>query len=238
MIFAAGLGTRLYPLTKDKPKALVEFRRKTLLENCINYLKQFGVNELVINVHHFADELCSYLKVKNNFGLLISISDERDFLLDTGGGLKKASHYFTPDEDFLVCNVDVVTDLNLSGLIHQHKKEQALATLAVRNRKTSRYLLFNPKKELAGWTNIKTGEVKMSRPNEKKIMPLAFSGIHVINSTIFNLMKEEGKFSIIDLYLRLAATHNIMAFDHTEGFWFDLGKPENIEEADRLFPLK
>lgn len=236
MIFAAGLGTRLYPLTKDKPKALVEFRGKTLLENCIQYLNHFGVDELVINVHHFADEVCNFLKEKNNFGVPISISDERDELLDTGGGLKTASHYFTADEDFLVCNVDVITDLNLSEIIHQHKKEKAIATLAVRNRKTSRYLLFTPEKILAGWTNTKTGEVKMSRPNEKKIMPLAFSGIHVINSAIFNLMEEEGRFSIIDLYLRLAAHQKIMAFDHSNDFWFDLGKPENIEEAERLYP--
>jgi NDP-sugar pyrophosphorylase family protein len=236
MIFAAGTGTRLYPLTKDKPKALVEFRGKTLLENCITYLNSFGIKELVINVHHFADKLCDYLEKNENFGLSISISDERTELLETGGGLKKASQNFGPNEDFLVCNVDILTDLNLSELIHQHKANDALATLAVRKRDTSRYLLFNPKMELAGWTNKKTGEVKMSRPSERKLMPFAFSGIHVINSSIFDLIEENGKFSIIDLYLRLATNHKIMAYDHSHGYWFDMGKPENLDEADRLFP--
>lgn len=237
MIFAAGLGSRLYPLTKVKPKALVEFRGKTLLENCIHYLKSFGVDELVINVHHFAEQICAFLEKNNNFGIPISISDESEFLLDTGGGLKKTSRLFAPNEDFLVCNVDIITNLDLSEIFQQHGQNKALATLAVRNRHTSRYLLFNPKKELSGWTNTKTGEVKMSRPHERKLIPLAFSGIHVLNSSIFDWIEETGKFSLIDLYLRLAADHIIMAFDHSQDFWFDLGKPENIEEAGRLFPI-
>ena len=237
MIFAAGLGTRLQPFTNDKPKALVEFRGRTFLENSIRYLKKYGVDELIINVHHFADLVIEYLKKKQDFGMTIHVSDERNMLLDTGGGLKEIAHHFAANEDFLVYNVDVLTDVCLLKIIDLHSKSKALATLAVRDRKTSRYLLVNPNHELVGWTNIKTGEVKMSRPDSEKVLPFAFSGVHVINSSIFEMIEEDGKFSIIDLYLRLAKQHRIMTFDHSDGRWFDLGKPENIQQAEKEFPI-
>ncbi len=237
MIFAAGLGTRLGNLTKEKPKALVEINGKTLLENSINYLRMYDISDVIINVHHFADKIISFLEANNNFGMNITISDERNALLETGGGLKKVAKYFAAEDSFVVYNVDILTDLNLFDLINIHNKTSALASLAVRQRDTSRYLLFNNKMILHGWKNIKTNEIKIARNTTAQLSPYAFSGIHVISTDIFRLFTETGKFSIIESYLRLATKYNINGFDHSRGHWFDLGKVGNIAEAEREFPF-
>ncbi|MCX6251709.1 MAG: nucleotidyltransferase family protein [Bacteroidetes bacterium] len=224
MILAAGLGTRLRPLTDKIPKALVKTGQKTLLENVICHLKEYGIREIIVNVHHFADQVVDYLSENRNFGIEISISDETAQLLDTGGGLKKAAWFFTDDQPFIVYNVDVLSDFDLKQVTDVHNKSAALATLVVRERVTSRYLLFENGNKLCGWKNEATGEVRMSVTTTSEICPFAFSGIQVISPRIFSLITEEGKFSITDLYLRLAATEKIVGYIDQESIWKDLGK--------------
>ncbi|NOX45428.1 MAG: nucleotidyltransferase family protein [Chlorobi bacterium] len=233
MIFAAGLGTRLQPLTNDKPKALVQVNGKTLLENAINKIIRAGINEVIINVHHFAHQVIDFVKEKNSFGIDIRFSDESGKLLDTGGGLKKASWFLKGGEPFLIYNVDILSDIDLRQMISFHKENKVLVTLAVRERKTSRYLLFDEVFTLCGWQNVKTGEKKIpvAKPDLK---PFAFSGIHIIEPAIFNLMTESGRFSIIDVYLRLAKECKILGYDHSETQWFDLGRIENLKEAEKV----
>jgi len=234
MLFAAGLGTRLKPLTDSKPKALVEIGSMTLLERCIRQLKQNYVSDITINVHHFAEQIQSFLKKHENFGLTIHISDESEHLLDTGGGILKAKEFLTGDEPVLLINVDVLTNLNFQDLLNFHSSSGSLATLVVRSRKTSRYLLFN-EAQLAGWKNAKTGELKISRPDLiDEAKEFAFSGIHMINPGLLNRITEKGKFSIIDLYLRLAKTEKISAFVDQKSVWMDLGKVEEIRQAEQL----
>jgi NDP-sugar pyrophosphorylase family protein len=224
MIFAAGLGTRLLPLTEKTPKALVKTGGKTLLENVIGHLKKTGIEEIIINVHHFADQVVDYLSENHNFGLDITISDERQMLLETGGGLNKAGWFFNDDQPFLVYNVDVLSDLDLMQVIAFHEDSKALATLVVRDRPTSRYFLFDDNNRLCGWTNKSTGAVRMSVATKKELSPLAFSGIQVISPRIFPLISETGKFSITDLYLRLAATEKIVGYVDNSSLWKDLGR--------------
>jgi NDP-sugar pyrophosphorylase family protein len=231
MIFAAGLGTRLRPYTDNKPKALVELAGKTLLQRAIEKLKELNVDRIVINVHHFADQIEQFLKENENFGLDIHISDERDELLETGGGLKKASSLFIPNAPILIYNVDVLSSLNLNQFIEEHRKSEALVSMVMRKRESSRYLYFNADKQLTGWKNCKTEEVKLARKDMDQSSPLAFSGIHLIDPRIFQMIEEEGKFSIIDLYLRLAKTEKLIAFEDTSELWFDLGKPHDLERA-------
>ena len=233
MIFAAGLGTRLQPLTNNKPKALVEVNGKTLLETAINKIIRAGINEVIINVHHFAQQVIDFVKEKNSFGIEIRFSDESAQLLDTGGGLKKASWFLKGGEPFLVYNVDILSDIDLRHLINFHKENKVLVTLAVRDRKTSRYLLFDKEITLCGWQNVKTSEMKISR-DKQGLMPYAFSGIHIIEPAIFNLMTESGRFSIIDVYLKLAKECRILGYDHSETQWLDLGRIENLKEAEKL----
>lgn len=235
MIFAAGLGTRLQSITADRPKALVEIAGKPLLEHVIVYLKSFGISEMVVNVHHFADQIIDFLKANENFGINIQISDERDLLLDTGGGLKKAESLFAGSDPVLLYNVDIFTNLDLNLLLSVHTEQKSLATLAVRRRETSRYLLFDRDLQLTGWKNVKTNELKISRPESIDASEAyAFSGIQIVNPEIFYLITETGKFSIIDLYLRLAQEHQIKAFiDHSE-WWLDLGKAEQLSEAEKI----
>ncbi len=235
MILAAGLGTRLKPFTDKHPKALVVINRKTLLQRNIQYLARFGINEIIINVHHFADQVREFILVNNWFGSRISISDETNEILDTGGGLKKAGWYFKDDTSpFVLINVDVLTDMDLSSMINMHKNKSPIATLAVTVRDTSRYFLFNSKSQLCGWKNVKTGEQKIVR-NASEFYPKAFSGIHVISPGIFPLIKMEGKFSMVDLYLELAKTQSVIAFDHSNSKFIDVGKPESILKAENLF---
>lgn len=232
LIFAAGLGTRLKYLTKNKPKALVEFNGKPILEHLILNLKSQGFNDFVINVHHFADQIENFLKENNNFNSNIEISDEREMLLETGGGLLKAKKFLINSDNFIIYNADIFSDINLKKLIKKHKKNKAIATLAVQERDTSRKLLFNEENELCQWKNFATNEVKTAKETKSKLTAWSFTGIHIVNNQIFNHITETGKFSIIDLYLRLAKKHKISAYKANNTFWFDLGKPENIKVAE------
>ena len=235
MLFAAGLGTRLRPLTDDKPKALVGFKDQTLLQWNINRLKEAGFNHIVVNVHHFAPMIINYLKENENFGADIIISDETDQLLDTGGGLKKAGIYFNNDQPILVHNVDVISNIDLKAFYTGHMKQNALATLAVRNRNSSRVLLFDDIGRLKGWRNKLTGELKLPNifTDPELLHPFAFSGIQVVNHDLLDLITETGKFSMIDVYLRLSVSHSIHAFRHDEDYWTDVGKIEDLRVAEK-----
>ncbi len=236
MILAAGLGTRLKPFTDNHPKALAIVNGKSLLQRNIEYLQQFGIKEVIVNVHHFADQIINAIEINKGWGSTISISDETDAVLETGGGLQKAAWFF--NDDFVLMNVDILTDLDLSAMIDQHKKNNALATLAVTERDTSRYFLFNQQQQLCGWRNIKTGEEKpapLSFGEGSGVRPKAFSGIHIINPKIFSLIKQQGKFSMVDVYLSLCADNKIQYFDHSHTKFMDVGKPESIVQAEKMF---
>jgi len=233
MIFAAGLGTRLRPLTNDKPKAMVELAGKPLLQHAIEKLKQAGFDEIIINVHHFADQIEEFLTRNQNFDLDITISDERSLLLDTGGGLKKAAKFFSDSVPFLVYNVDIFSDLDLNELYQTHQKAGNLATLAVNKRAGNRFFLFDRRGILCGWENNTTGQQIITR-NCNELVPWYFCGIHVIDPQIFYLIKEEGVFSIVDIYLRLANEHKIGMKPHQDGYWFDLGTVEKLKSAENL----
>lgn len=235
MIFAAGLGTRLKPLTDQKPKALVEINGKPLLEIVIERLKFFGFNEIIINVHHFSNLVIEFLKQKNNFNISITISDETDLLLDTGGGLKKAAGFFSDSKPFLVHNVDILSNVDLGDLYQAHCSSNVLATLAVMKRNSSRFFLFDQDLILRGWKNMKTGVQIISRHDGPELQQLAFSGIHIISPEIFEQMNEAGVFSITDSYIRLCRNNKILAYQHDGSLWMDLGKPENITRAEELF---
>jgi NDP-sugar pyrophosphorylase family protein len=237
MILAAGLGTRLRPLTDDRPKALVEVGGRTLLEITLSRLRIFGVDEVIVNAHHFADMIGDYLNANNNFGMRIEISRE-DILLDTGGGLKKAAHFFLVDasrleEPFILHNVDVISTIDLERMVHFHSEHHALATLAVQERKTSRYLLFDHQLRLCGRRSGHDQSPELDRPSSQ-VQALAFSGIHVISPRLLSTITEEGAFSIITTYLRLAAQgENILPFRADKYYWRDLGRPENVAQAER-----
>jgi NDP-sugar pyrophosphorylase family protein len=239
MILAAGLGTRLRPLTDDRPKALVEINGRTLLEIALSRLRSFGIREVIINVHHFADMIVEYLKTNDNFGMSIEVSRE-EVLLDTGGGLKKAAYFFAdssrPEEPFIVHNVDVLSTIDLRRMVQFHNENQALATLAVEDRKTSRYLLFDERRQLCGRRSAGDQEPELIRSSlvqsAQQLQALAFSGIHVISPRLLAMMTEDRAFSIITSYLRLAAQEEkILAFRADEYYWRDLGKPENLAQA-------
>jgi NDP-sugar pyrophosphorylase family protein len=236
MILAAGLGTRLRPLTNDRPKALVEVAGRTLLEITISRLRSFGVRGVIVNVHHFADMVVEYLKARNNFGMRIEVSRE-DELLDTGGGLKRAAWFFLEDsadrdEPFILHNVDVISTIDLGRMVQFHNERQALATLAIQERETSRYLLFDEQLRLCGRRAGRDGTPELVRDCQQ-VKALAFSGVHVILPRIFSLMTEEGAFSIIPTYLRLAAQgENILGFRADEYYWRDLGRSENVAQAE------
>lgn len=236
MVFAAGLGTRLRPLTDSKPKALIELGGKTFLENVITKLIHFSVDEIVVNVHHFAGQIIDFLEQNNNFGITIHISDERGQLLDTGGGLKKAAPFLAGGEPVIIYNVDILSDISLSEVVEYHKRKRALATIVVRKRETQRYLLFDEDSRLIGWKNTATGEEKISIPGKSEsATPLAFSGIHVISPGIFRHINQEGRFSIIGTYLELSKKHKIIGYRDRSGYWMDIGRPEQLKEAGKLF---
>lgn len=233
MLFAAGRGTRLQPITNHIPKALVKVAGITLLERAINKLVSNGFTEIIINTHHFSTQIVDFIKQHNNLGAQILISDESDLLLDTGGGLKNAAWFFG-EEPFLVYNVDVITDLNLQELYAKHLKSNALATLAVRERQTKRYLLVDENDRLQGWKNIETGEIRGMVSSLDALKLRAFSGIHIVDPKMFNLMPAETVFSIMDYYISICSTHHITTFDHSHGFWTDVGKPEELAAAEKL----
>jgi NDP-sugar pyrophosphorylase family protein len=235
LVFAAGLGTRLKPLTDTMPKALVPIDGKPLLEHVLRKLIANGFDEIIINVHHFADQIISFLAKNNNFGVRIAISDERDALLETGGGIKKASWFFDDGEPFLVHNVDILSNIDLGKLYRYHLGHQGLATVVVSERDTARYLLFDNDLRLNGWTNIKTGEVKSSFEtlDVSLCRRLAFSGIHVISPRMFELMAGwTGKFSVIDFYLAVASQMEIRGFVPENLKMIDVGKIDSLHEAE------
>jgi NDP-sugar pyrophosphorylase family protein len=233
MLFAAGLGTRLKPFTDKHPKALAEVNGKTLLEHNIRYLQRFGIEDVIVNVHHFADQIIQVLNDSNGFGSWVTISDERDEVLETGGGLKKAAPYFEHEDNFVVMNVDVLTNLDLGKMIEAHSASDAMATLAVMKRESSRQLLFDEHLMLCGWTNNTTGEQKIVR-EVLEMQPLAFSGIQVLSNRMLDI-PFKGKFSIIDLYLHNARENIIRGYNHTGNIFIDVGKPESLEKAGYLF---
>ncbi len=236
MLLAAGFGTRLRPFTDNHPKALAEVNGKTLLQRNIEYLQQFGIYDVIVNVHHFAGQIIQAINKNNGWGSNVSISDESDAILETGGGLKRAAWFFKEEEeDFVLMNIDVLTDLPLNEMILWHKKNNPLATLATTCRETSRYFLFNKENILCGWQNVKTGEEKTMR-KEHNLTPEAFSGIHIINTKIFSLMQQsETKFSMVDVYLSLCAANKIFSYDHSGTKFIDVGKPESLKNAAGLF---
>ncbi|HZV60419.1 MAG TPA: nucleotidyltransferase family protein [Candidatus Eremiobacteraceae bacterium] len=235
MVLAAGLGTRLRPLTNDRPKALVDIAGRTLLEITLARLRTFGVREVIVNVHHFADQIVEYLKTNENFGMRIEVSRE-DVLLDTGGGLKKAAWFFLEDskhaeDPFILHNVDVLSTIDLHRMVRFHTENKALATLAVQERETSRPLLFDEHLALCGRKAGRDAQVEIVRASQEK-KSLAFSGIHVISPRLLAKMTEEGVFSIITSYLRLAGQgENIVAFRADEYYWRDLGRREDVMQA-------
>lgn len=234
MIFAAGLGTRFKPWTDQHPKALAVINGKSLLQRNIEFLQQAGIYQVVVNVHHFAGQVLKALRDNDGWGSKVLISDETDALLETGGGLKKAAPLFEPSP-LVVINSDILTDLDLPAMIRFHDKEAPLATLAITNRVTARYFLFDEENNLCGWRNTKTGEEKISRSTDA-LIPKAFSGVHVISPELLPLINQEGKFSMVDVYLELAKTKSIKGYDHSYSKFIDVGKPEAVAQAEALFP--
>jgi NDP-sugar pyrophosphorylase family protein len=234
MIFSAGLGTRFKPWTDKHPKALAIVNGKSLLQRNIEYLQQYGINDVIVNVHHFADQIIDAIKKNNGWGSNIVISDERNELLETGGGLLKAKDLFTPGEKFITCNVDILTNLDISKLTSFHEKKKVLITFGITDRKTSRYLLFDQINRLCGWRNIKTGEEKIVI-QKTGLVQKAYSCVVVFEPEIFSLIPFTDKFSLIDVYLALAADHIIIGYDHNGDKLVDVGKPESIALAESLF---
>ncbi|WP_407482230.1 NDP-sugar synthase [Elizabethkingia meningoseptica] len=233
LLFAAGKGTRLKPFTDLHPKALAKVNGVTLLERNINYLKSFGIHDFVINVHHFGEQIIDFLKEKNDFDAHIEISDESELLLETGGGLMFAQPFLRQEENFLIMNVDILTDLNIAEFIKFHKENNNFVSLAVSDRDSSRKLLFDDEMILKGWMNTTTGEQKLAEFN-KGFRPLAFSGIHCISSKIFEMIKRTGKFSIMEEYLDFMMSERINGYLHN-AYLVDVGKPESILLAEEYF---
>lgn len=237
MILAAGLGTRLKPFTNNHPKALAPVAGKTVLQHNIEYLQRYGITDIIVNVHHFADQIINMIKENKGWGSNITISDETDAVLETGGGLKKASPFLGQTEDCLVMNVDVLTDLALDELIRHHQQNEAIATLATTMRQTSRYLLFNDMDRLCGWHNEATGcqKIPVTLTDSSNLFKRAFSGIHVISRQLFRHLNMEGKFSMIDVYLSLCPYQTILSFDHSGSWLIDIGTTEKLAMAEKHF---
>jgi NDP-sugar pyrophosphorylase family protein len=234
MLLAAGLGTRLRPITDSIPKALVDINGRTLLQINLEKLKKSGFNDVIINLHHFPEKIKNYLKVHQNFRLNIEFSFEEQ-ILNTGGGIKKASWFLKDDHPVMIHNVDILSDLNFAHLLEYHVKNQALVTLAVSTRNTNRQLLFDQKNLLKGWENTDTKEQKLVNPEATDLTRFAFSGIQIVSPDFFNQITEEGAFPIMDAYLRLAATNKILAYKHDPGNWFDVGKISELESVKNRF---
>lgn len=234
MIFAAGLGTRFKPWTDKHPKALAPVNGKSLLQRNVEWLQQYGIKDVIVNIHHFPEQVMQAIQANKGWGSNITISDERGQLLETGGGLKKAKTFFDSDEPFLTINVDILTDLNLDKLIHFHTQNRPLISFAVSERKTSRYFLFDEKLRLCGWENVKTGDKRISIEKDKLVQK-AYSCVVVFEPKIFSLMKQQGKFSLVEVYLDLAGDHKILGYDHTGDKLVDVGKPESVAVAEKLF---
>jgi len=243
MILAAGLGTRLKPFTDKHPKALAMVNGKSLLQRNVEYLQSFGISEVIVNVHHFSDQIIKIVKDNGGWGSTVSISDESDEVLETGGGLLRAASYFKEEAKWLVMNADILTDLPLDKMIVADEHFNAsgdgdmVATLAVTNRTTSRNLIFNAAGTLCGWKNNSTGEEKWANPlrDPSTAVPKAFSGIQIIHSSFFDVLEMKGKFSLIDAYLQIAQHYPIHYYYHSDGILLDVGKPESLEKAATIF---
>jgi len=236
MILAAGLGSRLKPFTDEHPKALAQVNDKSLLQRNVEYLKSYGIEDIIINVHHFASQILETLEKNNSWGANITVSNETSELLETGGGLKKAAEFFTSsNEPFVLLNVDILTDLDLGDMIKYHKLHNSLATLAVSKRETSRYFLFDQNDLLCGWENVSRGEKIVTRKDTGPLKRKAFSGLHIISPSIFKWITQEGKFSMVEVYLELSKSHLIYGFNHGDCKFLDVGKPESILKAEILF---
>ncbi len=234
MILAAGLGTRLQPFTLKHPKALALVNEKSLLQRNIEYLQQHGVTEVIVNVHHFADQIVEVVDSNKGWGSTISFSDESGEVLETGGGLLKAKWFLETDDNFVLMNVDMLTDMNLTEMQAIHKTNSALATLAVTNRQSSRGFLFNTEMQLCGWHNTSTMEEKITIPNQQ-LSSYAFSGLHVIDSSIFKQITQTGKFGMVEVYLNLCASNTILGYNHSGSKLLDVGKPESVLLAETMF---
>jgi NDP-sugar pyrophosphorylase family protein len=234
MVLAAGLGTRLRPITDARPKALVEIAGRTLLEITLTRLRDAGVTDVIVNVHHFADQVAEHLQKHRGFGMRVELSREDELLLDTGGGLKQAGWFFAQDtEPFLLHNVDVLSNIDLCRLMNEHKRSGALATVAVQKREGSRQLLFDDQLQLCGRQKARGDKPQMVRACAQP-QPLAFCGVHVISPRLLGMWQEDGIFSIIDSYLRLAsAGEKIIGFRADEYYWRDLGKPDALAQAEQ-----
>jgi len=241
MIFAAGLGTRFKPWTDKHPKALALVNGKSLLQRNIEYLQQYGITDVVVNVHHFAHQIIEAVKKNKGWGSNIIISDESNEVLETGGGLVKARPLLESNEPFITLNVDILTDLDLSDLITFHKNKKALISFGITSRKTSRYLLFDEDNRLCGWRNTKTGEEKgphltsPGRGGTKPLKEMAYSCVVVFQPEVFDLIKQQGKFSLTETYLDLAKDHLILGYNHSGDKLIDVGKPESVAVAEKLF---
>jgi N-acetyl-alpha-D-muramate 1-phosphate uridylyltransferase len=234
MILAAGLGTRLKPWTDHHPKALAMVNGKSLLQRNVQYLMQCGINDIVINVHHFADQIRDAVIANDAWGANISISDETDEVLETGGGLLKAHSLLKGSEQFLMVNVDILTDMNLKDIVRQHQLNNAIATIAVTHRESSRGFLFDDDMRLCGWENTSTGEKKV-RVQKDNLELFAFSGIHLISERIFDDAPLTGKFSMVDWYLEICHKHTICGYNHHGSHVLDVGQPERIAQAEAIF---
>ncbi len=237
MILAAGIGTRLRPLTEHMPKALVEVQRVPLLEHAIRYLKFYGIEEIIINVHHFSGQIEEFLKKNRYFGMKIILSDEQEMLMDTGGGLVKAAWFFSDGKPLVLMASDVITDLDLITMYRYHLDHGPLVTLAVKHRESTREFLFDAGNRLCGWHNNITGETRWARETSDA-HKIAFSTIHVIDPRIFSLVTESGPFSLIDLYLRIAGDHTILGYNHDDSVWFEFGRIENLVRLNRSSEIR
>jgi N-acetyl-alpha-D-muramate 1-phosphate uridylyltransferase len=234
IIFAAGLGTRFKPWTNSHPKALALVNGKSLLQRNIEYLQQYGITDVVVNIHHFPQQIIDAIKQNSGWGSNVIISDESNEVLETGGGLMKARHLLERDQPFISVNVDILTNLDLNKLMAFHHQHKPLVTFGVTNRKSSRVLLFDTDNRLCGWKNLQTGEEKISI-NKPNLVQKAYSCVVIYEPEIFSLIKQQGKFSIMDSYLDLAAEHVILGYDHSGDNLVDVGKPESVAVAEELF---
>lgn len=234
MIFSAGLGTRFKPWTDAHPKALAMVNGKSLLQRNIEYLQQYGIYKIIVNVHHFSGQVIDQLSASKGWGSQVQVSDESIEVLETGGGLLKAKPYLS-GETFLTINVDILTEMNLTGFINFHRQQRSLITVAVTNRKTARYLLFNQQDRMIGWRNTKTGEEKMVLPSVT-VFEKAYSGIALFEPAVFDLIPFTGKFSLIDAYLSLAPYQKIAGYDHSGDQLIDVGKTDSLLMAEKMFP--
>lgn len=234
MIFAAGLGTRFKPWTDSHPKALAVVNHKSLLQRNVEYLQQYNITNVVVNVYHFADQIINAVNENKGWGSNIIISDERNEVLETGGGLLKAQSLLQNDESFITLNADILTDLSISNLLSFHKSNDALISFGITNRKSSRNFLFDEQNRLCGWENNITGEQKISIAKDN-LKPMAYSCVAIFEPTVFELIPQRGKFSLTETYLSLAADHSIIGYEHSGDRFIDVGKPESVGVAEKMF---